>query len=145
MRFKHVASFIDSSSFLLPRRVDDDQNAPSSRNNPPICTSVLDEDERDKGVDVPIIGVTEANMVSARERDMARKLFSCLQLPRHASYAAPAMGNATRQVHAVFGPVQGGINDVKNGSSSFERTMSLQHRETLRCPMSNRTRQTQGQ
>ncbi|KIJ28390.1 hypothetical protein M422DRAFT_270320 [Sphaerobolus stellatus SS14] len=30
------------------------------------------------------------------------------------------MGNATRQVHAVFGPVQGGINDVKNGSSSFE-------------------------
>ncbi|KIJ42304.1 hypothetical protein M422DRAFT_254715 [Sphaerobolus stellatus SS14] len=49
--------------------------------------------------------------------------------PRHAS---PALGNATRQVHAVFGPVEGGI-DVKNGSFSFERTMSLQHRETLRC------------
>ncbi|KIJ42308.1 hypothetical protein M422DRAFT_254719 [Sphaerobolus stellatus SS14] len=46
----------------------------------------------------------------------ARKLFSCLQLPRHAS---PALGNAMRQVHAVFGPVEGGI-DVKNGSSSFE-------------------------
>ncbi|KIJ28917.1 hypothetical protein M422DRAFT_269704 [Sphaerobolus stellatus SS14] len=61
----------------------------------------------------------------------ARKLFSCLQLPRHASYAAPALGNATRQVHAVFGPVESGI-DVKNGSFSVERTMSLQHRETLR-------------
>ncbi|KIJ36879.1 hypothetical protein M422DRAFT_260740 [Sphaerobolus stellatus SS14] len=46
----------------------------------------------------------------------ARKLFFSLQLPRH---ALPVLNNATRQVHAIFGPVEGGI-DVKNVSSSFE-------------------------
>ncbi|KIJ26196.1 hypothetical protein M422DRAFT_272772 [Sphaerobolus stellatus SS14] len=108
-----VATSLLSASFIFP--------------DPPLPASKCDTHGMERAGqgragymnEISTIGISEADLSGIWASVGARKLFFGLQLPWHASYAAPALSNATRQVHAVFGPAEGGI-DVKNGSSSFE-------------------------